>query len=231
MLLAWRNAAARRPVVACLAAAMLLAQGGCVNIGVMFGKVMFGDPKQTSVFEQRTGISLLKTQKKLAVICTAPTSISSEFDSIQHDVQEEVTRRLRIRKLNVARIDDVSSALYSSGGRFNQDAMARALPDVDYLVHIDVERFTHKEDGSPDLYRGRCNGIVYVYEIERAAESAERPRPLKVFFQEFNLEYPASQPVSVEQTPIRVFRQRCVDQLADTIGRTFYDVNTSELFN
>lgn len=225
-----RTTAASWWMLGCVAA-LVAPLCGCVNVGVMAGKVLFGDPKITSTFEQRTGISLLKSGKKVAVVCTAPSSVTAEFDSLQLDVQQEVVRRMRIRKLNVARADDVINAMNSSGGRFDRDAVAFALPDVDYIIHIDIERFTHTEEGSPQLYRGRANGIIYAYEVDRGPETSARPRVLQVFYQEFTSEYPPSQPVPADQISARVFRQRCVDQLADVVGRTFYDVNTSEMFN
>ena len=205
-------------------------QSGCINIGVMMGKVFFGDPLMTSVFEQRTGVSLEKTQKKIAVVCTAPASISGSFDALQHDLQDEVARKLKVRQLNVARSDEVINALESAGGQFERDAFAFALPDVDYIVHVDIERCTHTEDSSPDMYRGRANGIIYVYEVDRAAERSASPRVLQVFYQEFNSEYPGAQPVMADQMSTRIFQKKFVDSMAESIARTFYDLRASESF-
>jgi hypothetical protein len=229
-----RTAAAALVRTLRLAVVLLLVcapSSGCINAGVMFGKVLFGDPQVKSAFEQRTGISLLEEDRKVAVVCTAPSSVTAEFDSLQYDLQEEVTRRMRIRKLNVASDDDVITALNSSGGRFNKDGLAAALDDVDYIIHIDIAQFSHTEDGNPNLYRGRSNGIVYAYEVDRGPDAGGSPRALQVFYQEFTTEYPKSQPILADNMAARVFRQRCVDQLADVVGQTFYDVDTSELFN
>jgi hypothetical protein len=203
---------------------------GCINSSVMFGKVLFGDPQVKSEFEQRTGISLLKSEMKVAVICTAPASVVAEFDGLQYDVQEEVTRRMRIRKLDVASDNDVIGAMNNTGGQFDQDAVAAALDDVDYIIHVDIENFTHTEDNNPKLYRGRSNGIIYAYEVDRGPDAVGGPKARKVFYQEFTTEYPKSQPIEAEKMAARVFKQRCVDQLADVVGRTFYDVTTTEMF-
>jgi hypothetical protein len=228
------RAAVRPPSRLILAVAMVLAcapASGCINAGVMFGKVFFGDPQVKSEFEQRTGVSLLKNKLKVAVVCTAPASVLSEFDTLQYDVQEEVTRRMRIRELEVATDDDVISALNNAGGQFDKDALAVALDDVDYIIHVDIESFTHTEDGNAKLYRGRSNGIIYAYEVDRGREAGGSPRALQVFYREFTTEYPKSQPIEADKMAARVFKQRCVDQLADVVGRTFYDVPTSEMFN
>ena len=204
---------------------------GCINAGVMFGKVLFGNPMVKSAFEARTGVSLVEDKRKVAVVCTAPSSVVAEFDSLQYDLQEEVTRRMRLREINVASDDEVIGALNDAGGHFSKDALAAALPDVDYIVHVDIEKFTHTEDGNPNLYRGRSNGIIYAYEVDHGPDSGGSPRALQVFYQEFTSEYPKAAPTSADSISARVFRQKCVDQLADIVGRTFYDVESSELFN
>jgi hypothetical protein len=220
---------AGRGIVLLTAMACASSQCGCVNVGMMVGKVFFGDPKMTSVFEQRTGVSLEETQKKVAVVCTAPASVSESFDTLQHDLQEEASRRMQTRGLNVAPSDDVINALESSGGKFDRDALAAALPDADYIVHIDVERCTQTEEASPDMYRGRANGVMYIYEVDRSAGSSG-PRVLQLFYQDFNTQYPSSQPIMSDQMSSRMFQSKFVDELAVTLARTFYDIHASEAF-
>jgi hypothetical protein len=191
--------------------------------------MFFGDPKMTSVFEQRTAVSLEKTQKKVAVVCAAPASIAASFDTLQHDLQEEVVRRMQTSKLNVARSDDVINALESSGGVFDGDALAAALPDTDYIVHIDVEHCTMTEDATPDMYRGRANGVVYVYEVDRSG-GPSGPRALQLFYENFNFQYPSTQPILSDQMSPRMFQSMFVDELAGTLARMFYDIRASQSF-
>lgn len=211
-----------------LAVPLVAMQSGCINVGVMFGKVFFGDPKMISVFEQRTGVSLHKSEKRVAVACTAPAAVSARFDTLAHDLQEEVARRMLTQQLNVARSDEVINALETSGGKFDADAIAHAMADVDYIVHIDVERCTQTEDASPDLYRGRANGLVYVYEVDRSPSRSTGTRALQIFYQEFHTEYPPAQPVMSDQMSPRVFQKRFIDSMSGTIARMFYDIHASE---
>lgn len=219
--------------IRCAVAAVLCLAclAGCSNIAVMTGKMLLGNPKQKSAFEMRTGVSLEKQGRKVAVICTAPSSALAEFDGLELDLQEEITRRMRIRELNVATDDEVNTALNRTNGRFNKDTLAASLDDVDYLVHVDVEQFSHTEDGNPRLFRGRAIGMIYSYEVTRDLEKTARPRADKVFFQQFDTAYPTSQPFSADSMSIRVFQQKFVDHLADLVGRSFYDVETADLFN
>src|SRR5687768_14237347 len=71
-----RFPAGRSLALLMVALACAAPQCGCVNFGFMMGKVFFGDPKMTSKFEQQTGVSLEESQKQVAVVCTAPASLS-----------------------------------------------------------------------------------------------------------------------------------------------------------
>ena len=42
-------------------------------------------------------------------------------------------------------------------------------------------------------------------------------------------DYDTGQPVPADQMAARVFRQKCVDQLSDVVGRMFYDVATTDI--
>lgn len=204
---------------------------GCINVGVMVGKVLLGNPTQTSAFELQRGISLQEEDVEVAVICTAPTSVLSDFDGIEFDMQDEVARRMRLRNINVASDYEVSNAMNRTNGRFDEDRLAAALDGVDYIIHVEVGQFSHTEDGNPDLYRCRCNGMIYAYEVTRDPEKTARPRADKVFYQDFDTVYPTTQPITADRTSVRAFHQKCVDHLADLVGRTFYDVETAELIH
>ena len=211
-----------------LAAGLMIVQSGCVNFGVMMGKMLFGDPEVTSLFESKTGVALEDGEKRVAFVCTAPASTNDQFDSLQLDVQEEVVRRLRRKNVDIVRSDDVLNAMDSNGGRFDRNAIARELGDVDYILHLDIEQFSLTEPASPDLYRGRASGMIYAYEVDRS--EAGDGMVVQIFFRQLDSEYPRSHPMMSDQVSTRVFQRQFVDEMADTVGRTFYSVRTSELF-
>ncbi len=228
-----RNARSRLqgPGLFVIAASLLACSlSGCINSMVMAGKVIFGDAHVMSPFEQRTGVSLSEGEHKVVFVCTAPGSTSEEFDTLAADLQAEVHLQLKKHGVTVINSPDLNDMPDASASGFNPEAVARVTPDASYILHADVERFSGIEDASPDLLRGRASGMIYAYEIHRSSSPAGRPRVLKVFFQEFHCEYPASQPVFAGQMPARVFYRRFVDHLAELVGRTFYDVPTADAF-
>jgi hypothetical protein len=213
-------------LLACCAA--LPFQVGCMNVMAIAGKVLFGDPVVLSNFEQRTGVRLADG-RAVGVVCTAPASLTAEFDAMHFDVQEEVMRRMRVRGLDVVSSDRLVSAMDATGGRFNEQLIAQSVPGVDYLFHVELAQFTAHEQHSPTLYRGRARGTVAGYEVHRDAETG-LTQTIPVYEQNFTVEYPSTHPVSTDQMSRTTFVSRCVDEISDVIGRTFYDVPASELY-
>lgn len=197
---------------------------GCAQVAVL-GKIFYGDPRVTAAFEQITGESL-QDRARVALVCTAPESVQSEFDTLAIDLQEELIRRMSRRGIDVLPADEVSSVLDKNAGLFDAQLLAEEL-ELDYVLHVDVEQFSHRDAGSPNLLRGRSLGNVYGYAVR---ESSPGKQALQVFEREFRSEYPTSYPISVDQTPEKVFRRRFVDHLSDQVGRMFYDFRTSEAF-
>ncbi|REJ87850.1 MAG: hypothetical protein DWQ29_09000 [Planctomycetota bacterium] len=211
-----------------MALGLLIVPSGCVNFGAMMGKMLFGDPQVTSHFQDKTGVALEEGEHRVAFVCTAPASTNDRFDTLQLELQEEVSRRLRRRNLDVVRTDDVLNAMDSVGGKFDRKAIADELGDVDYILHLDIEQFSVTEPASPDLYRGRASGMIYAYEVDNSGTGDGMV--VQIFFRQLESEFPKSHPVTSDQMSARVFQRQFIDQLADTVGQTFYSVRTSELF-
>jgi hypothetical protein len=91
-----------------------------------------------------------------------------------------------------------------------------------------VEEFSCRDVGSRELFKGRADGKIYAYEV-RHTDAAKPVAAVRVFEKEFRCEYPASHPISRDTMSEKVFQRRFIDGLSDLLGRTFYDVKTSEL--
>lgn len=208
--------------------ALLAVQAGCINVMAIAGKVLLGDPVVPSSFQRQTGVTLAEGHT-VGIACTAPASLTAEFDAMHFDVQEEVIRRMRVRGLDVVRSDKLISAMDSTGGRFNEQLIAQAVPGVEYLFHVELAQFTAHEEHSPTLYRGRARGTVQGYEVRRNAETGAA-HTIPVFQQDFAVEYPSSHPLSTDQMSRSAFVAHCTDEISSVIGRMFYDVPTSDLY-
>lgn len=213
-------------LLACCGAMCL--QAGCMNVMAIGSKVLFGDPMAVSSFEQKTGVRL-SDGHQVGVVCTAPASLTSEFDAMPLDVQEEVIRRMRVRGLDVVSSDRLISAMDETGGRFNEQVIAQSVPGVEYLFQIELTQFTSNEERSPALYRGRARGTVAGYQVRRNEETGAA-QTIPVFQQEFTVEYPSTHPISTDQMSQSTFVSHCVDEISNVLGRTFYDVPQSDLY-
>lgn len=200
---------------------------GCKQMAVV-GRIFYGDPKQEGFFKQVTGESLEKGAR-VAVVCTAPDVVTTEYDMVSIDVQEQLIRTMRRRGINVVDPGKVSTALDENGGYFDLRAIVDAV-ETDYLFHIDIEFFSHLPVNSPRLYHGRASGNVYGYKILQPDGETSLKQAVRVFEREFNTEYPGKHPIPADQTPERVFRNRFIDHLCTELGRMFYDFRTNETF-
>jgi hypothetical protein len=200
---------------------------GCTQMAVI-GRIFYGDPKQQGIFEKLTGQSL-EEGARVALVCTAPQTITSKYDMVSIDIQEELTRTMARRGITMVDADKISTALDGNGGVFDLQTIVDAV-DADYLFHVDVEEFSHIVPHSPQLYHGSAAGYVYGYEIRQANEQSPVKHAVQVFEREFQSEYPGKHPVPVDKTPERVFRNRFIDHLCEELGRMFYEFRTNETF-
>ena len=215
----------RRRVLGGLLCLPLIA--GCAQMAVV-GRIFYGDPKQDGLFEQITGQSL-EDGARVALVCTAPDSITTKYDMVSIDIQEELIRTMRRRDINVVDADEISTALDDNGGIFDLRAIVEAV-DADYLFHVDIQQFSHLVPNSPQLYHGRAFGYVFGYEVRGANEQASARHAVQLFEREFDIEYPGKHPIPADRTPERVFRNRFIDSLSSEIGRMFYEFRTNETF-
>ena len=200
---------------------------GCTQIAVL-GKILVGDPKIEAAFSQITGTSLEKGAR-VALVCTAPASVLSEYDSCAIDVQDQLERLMTRRGIKVVSSDEVVTVLNGQGGQFDAQLVAQEI-DADFVLHIDIEYFDYRVPHSPNLYQGLAGGNVYGYEITESEDSSLGKHAIQVFEREFRSEYPGQHPVPADRTPERVFRNRFIDSLSAELGRMFYDFRTQESF-
>ena len=91
---------------------------GC-SLGVMAGKALLGDPKTPSEFRNRTGTDLTKGDKTLLVIVQTPQGVETELPSLDLDLIDSITRRLKLHGVKVIEPDRVAKWIDTNGGRFD----------------------------------------------------------------------------------------------------------------
>jgi hypothetical protein len=215
-----------RTVALLMIATIASALSGC-SLFVMAGKMILGDPQVTSLFRQQTRVDLAKDEKRVLVICTTPSALTPEAASVRYELLELLTRRMRRAGIELIDSNLVASWMDRNGGFFEHPSELAADFDTDYIVHVDVERFTTREDSSPNLFRGTMSGVVVAYEIAPDPNGGKSTH--RVFSGMFNSQYPSHNPVAaVDVSSERAFVRQCVDRLSTQIAQMFYDHPASE---
>ncbi len=211
---------ARWRLRATLLTSCLLLSGvaGC-SLGVMAGKAMFGDPKMPSAFYTRTGVDLTKEDKTLLVLVQTPQAVDGELPSLELDLIDGISRRMKLHGVKVVDPDRVAKWIDENGGRFDHPTELARQFDTDYIAVIDVETFQCHDPSSPNLYQGLATGQMQVFQVQGEGESKQAQQ---VFGENFRNQYPPHGPVPVDQLSPKMFQKRFLDSLSDRIGSRFY---------
>ena len=217
-----------------VAVVLLLSSSGCINAMALMGKMFIGDPKAVSKFESTTGVKLDEEQNGIIVHCTAPLNVMDQAETLPSDVEGELIRRMKLKKLTIVNQNRVVEALDSHGGRYDTQVLMNEIPDARYLFEIRIERYQIHEPHTPTMYHGRCTGTIVGYQFEGGRSEDEEdsgPRRMaQVFEQEFDIDYPDGHPIPKDQMSESSFRKKFVNELTLRLGNMFYDVTSKELF-
>jgi hypothetical protein len=203
---------------------LLLVLPGC-SLGVMGGKMLTGDPTVPAAFKSMTGTDLTKGKHRVVVVCTVPAAVNEELSSLNIELIEGITRRMKLEGIDVVKADQVGRWIDDNGGVVSDpNAMAREF-DVDYVAWIDLQAFSLREDVAREndnshLLRGRVQGFIRAYKVEEV--SGDRVA-LNAFNKEFTTTYPPHQPVSEVGRSALLFQKEFIDRVCDQLAETFYD--------
>lgn len=217
-----------RPVVILIAGVCLTTLSGCA-LFLMANKAISGDPMIDCAFKLATDVDLTEGEKKLLVVSTTPAAVESTHGSLDLDLLDGVTGRLKLKGVKLVDHNKVATWLDDNGGAWSgPDELAEEF-DADYIVHIDISNFSFLEENSPDLYRGRCAGVITVYEVAKDEDDPEFVRAYDRLSREFNSVYPSNAPMSTQAMGEKAFRKRFSDRICAEAARMFYDYHASEL--
>lgn len=206
------------PVIALVALSVL---PGC-SLGIMAGKMLFGDPKAKSQFRRATGEDLTKGEKSLLIVCSAPYGILAKYPSIQIDIVDRMTRILDTHHVKVISSDDVA-AWFDDHGEWGDFSELSDEFDADYIMHIEIESFSCEVPDSRNLLQGKADGKVTVLE-------ADKKEPITVsmaFERTFDVTFP-SYPVPRENKSEQLFIEGFLDRTAISLTHFLYDHRASE---
>lgn len=198
---------------------------GC-SLFILAGKMFFGDPTVPAAFSMATGVDLTDGDKKVVVLCSAPSMVDDGDLSLNYTIVEDVSRRLKREGIALIDSNEVRTWMDDNGGRLDDPRDLAEAFDVDYIVYISLGRVSFQEDNSPNLFRGKASGEVFTYEVsKRDGEVIAN----EVFSKGFSTTYPDFHPVSADQIDSpRIFKKRFLDRLAAQIAHLFFSHKISE---
>jgi hypothetical protein len=217
--------ALNRPVPLPLALAVMLFVPGC-SLAVMAGKVLLGDIKVQSQFRQATHTDLAKLNRKVLVLCSASDSIHASYPSVDPDITEGVIHRLKTHGIHkIVSPDAVSGWLDDHGGRCDNLQELAEHFHAEYVIHIEVSRFTCLEENSPNLLRGQSEGHVRAYHLD---DGAPAKKLLEIMNSDFNSTYPSGNPISADKKSATNFQREYIERICLQLAQIFYDHTSSE---
>ena len=193
---------------------------GCSKMIVGTGKLLFGDPKVPAEFTTLAKEDLTKGLRTVLVICSTPEAVEDEVASLNLDLIDGVTRRLRLQGVKTINPDQVADWLDEHGGVVSEPQELARDFDTDYIAWIEVNTFRLHEPNSPRLLRGSTTGNIRVFKV---TDQNSQRMALRVYQREFALTYPQHQPISQQQRGVEVFQKDYVKQLCDMLAERFYD--------
>ncbi|MBI1345102.1 hypothetical protein GC163_02310 [bacterium] len=208
-----------RPAAATALLSLVVAISGC-SLGVMAGKMLTGEPLQPAQFKAMTGVDLTKGKHKIVIVCSTPTSVDESLSSLNLDLIDGITRRMKVNQVDVVNPDKVARWIDDNGGVITDPSeMANAF-DADYVAWIDLYSFSLREENSPKLLRGRTTGYIRVYQVQEVGDSKT---VLTAFNTEFTSTFPHHKPISELSRSQLTFQKEFIDQICDELAEKFYD--------
>lgn len=160
-------------VMACLCVVQL---SGCGPM-VMLGKMLQGDPLVDDEFKKWYGKSLAKSDLQVVILCSTPESIKSEYASLDIDLLSEISRKLATHDISIVKPHKVATWIDDHG---TDDLDLKELGndlDADIIIQVKLDQFEFREENSPNLFRGRTNGVVTAFEMKREVKKSKSKTP------------------------------------------------------
>ena len=218
-----RNGQWARSAACLLISSAMITLAGC-SLFVMGGQMLLGRPMIPASFDEFTKKSLKDDGVTAIVICEAPMGSDSETAALDQELQTEVTRRLKQHDIKVIDSHKVATWMDDNGGDWGGPAeLFEKFKNADFLILVDVNEFSYLEKNSPDLYRGRSQIEVSVYENDEF--------DARIYTNEIDAVYPQRYPAMADRINQSAFRKRFVDHLSDQIARLFYEHRPEEAFD
>lgn len=199
-----------------LTCSLLLTAGGC-NYLILLGYLIGGPPAIAPDYETQTGKSLTDKDVVVAVACFAPKEVQYSFSHVDRELQKLVAQRLHMHKIKVINPDAVRRWLDENPHWDEPSEIGRGV-QATHVVYIDLTNYTLFEENSHELYRGRAEGVVSVYEVGEDGDGEA------TYTKDILSKYPLlDAPRSTSDSSKVGFQTEYLHRLSEEVGRLFYE--------
>jgi hypothetical protein len=205
----------KRLLTTLLLVALTCAASGC-NYIVLLGYLIGGPPSIEPDYDAMTSESLTNPGIVVAVACFAPKEVLYSFAHVDRDIAVAVARRLHNHKIKVITPDLVQQWIDEHPDWDEPDEIGKAV-GATHVVYIDLTSFTLYEENSHELYRGRSEGIVSVYELDEFGDGEQ------TYSKELISRYPLAAPRDSSDISRAQFQLQYLARISEEIGRLFYE--------
>lgn len=198
------------------ATAVALSQTGCLKGIIALGYLIGGPPSIEPDFDMMTNQSMTDKEVTVAVVCYAPLELKYDFAEIDHELAMYVSLRLQSHEIQTIHYDRVR-AWMDENSDWDEPAEIGSAIGAKYVVYIDLENYSLYEESSAELYRGRADGIVSVFEMHEDGEGE------RIYTKELHSKYPLLAPRSTQEVSYSTFKRAYLSRLSEELGRMFYE--------
>lgn len=184
---------------------------------VLLGYLFNGSPPIKPEFNSETGKSLTEEGVTVAVVCHAPREVTFDHDAIDYQVAKYTTYRLHEHHIKVVDPDRIRDWLDKHEDWDSPTEIGAAF-GVDYVIFIDLNKFSLYEDYSSHLYRGRAEATISVFQMDEDHEEGE-----KIFSKDILSKYPLLKGRDTQEVTSSQFKRQYQSRLSEEIGRKFYE--------
>lgn len=209
-----------------LTIALVTSVSGCKYL-VMAGYFLGGPPSIDPEFDKKTGKSLTDYGVVVAVVCFADNDLKYNHDSIDMYVEAGIAAHLAQHKIVTIDPVRVRDWLRQNPDWDRPQEIGASLTDGDpedpkhptHIIHVDLLDYGLYEENSANLYRGRAEASITVYEMDPSGNG----EATQVFNEELRSQYPRLTAIGTDTVTYSSFRGNYLRRLTDEIGRLFYE--------
>lgn len=207
--------------LACLlfALAMPMFSSGCSTV-LLLGYLIGGPPTVEPDFQTQTGKALVKSKKTVAVICFAPKELKWDNDAVDYELAKYLAYQLKLKEVTVVDPDRVNRWI-DENPNYSMQGEVGDFFEADYVIHLDMRKYSLFEENSHDLYRGRADVIVTVFEKQKGTWS-------QIYNKSKISQFPTGGPISLDKYPYDKFKKLYLSTLSGEIGKLFYPYSNGD---